>query len=257
VTVLRSIGMAFAMFSIFPMPRLEWKGENMRYMLCALPLVGAVIALALAGWHYLCLRLAVGTGLYAAGMTLLPLALSGGIHMDGFCDTVDALSSHAPPERKREILKDSHAGAFAILAAIFYYLLTWACWTELPRRWEAVAAAGLFLVLSRAVGALCSVLLPSSTQKGLLFTFTGAAHRRAAVILILWVLLCGAGLAVLSPAGGAVSLLLAAGCFGYLYKMSRREFGGMSGDLAGFLISGSELVLLFGQTIFCKVAILL
>ena len=45
--VLRSAAMAFLMFSVIPMPRVEWKKENMRYMLCCLPLVGAVIAGAL------------------------------------------------------------------------------------------------------------------------------------------------------------------------------------------------------------------
>ena len=48
--LLRSVAMAFQMFSVFPMPNVEWKKENMKYMLCALPLVGAVIALALRLW---------------------------------------------------------------------------------------------------------------------------------------------------------------------------------------------------------------
>ena len=111
MNALRSIAMAFAMFSRIPMPRIEWKKENMRYMLCALPLVGAAIGLALALWVWVCLRLKIGQTLFAAGIALMPLLLSGGIHMDGFCDTADALSSHQPAERKREILKDSHAGA--------------------------------------------------------------------------------------------------------------------------------------------------
>ncbi len=253
MTVLRSVAMAFSMFSILPAPPVAWRAENMRFMLAALPLVGAVIGGVLALWHGLCGALSVGTGLYAAGMALLPIILSGGIHMDGFCDTVDALSSHASPERKREILKDPHAGAFAVLAAGCYLLLAFACWTELPRTWETVKAALLFCVLSRALGALASVALPASGQTGLLSAFSGAADRRAAAVLALWVLLCGAGLTVLSPIGGLVSLLLAGGWFLYVKKMSRREFGGMSGDLAGFLIAGSELALLLGRTFLSEV----
>ena len=99
--VLRSAAMAFLMFSVIPMPRVEWKKENMRYMLCCLPLVGAVIAGALYVWMLLSRELGFGKVLYAAGLTLLPVLLSGGIHLDGFCDTADALSSHAAPERKR------------------------------------------------------------------------------------------------------------------------------------------------------------
>ncbi len=245
--------MAFSMFSIFPMPRLEWKAENMRFMLAALPLVGAAVGAFLALWTWLCGVLSVGTGLYAAGMALLPVILSGGIHMDGFCDTIDALSSHASPEKKREILKDPHAGAFAVLAAGAYLLFTFACWTELPRTGETALTAGLFCVLSRTLGALASAVLPASGRTGLLAAFSGAADRRAAAVLVLWALACGAGLAALSPAGGAVSRVLAGGWVRSGKKMSRQEFGGMSGDLAGFLIAGSELAFLLGQTFLGKV----
>ncbi len=237
------------MFSIFPAPRLDWKAENMRFMLCALPLVGAAIGVFLVLWNLLCGILSAGTGLYAAGMALLPIVLSGGIHIDGFCDTVDALSSHAAPERKREILKDPHVGTFAVLAAGAYLLLACACWTELPRSREAALTAGGFCVLSRALGALASTVLPASGRGGLLATFSGAADRRAAAILVLWLLACGAWLAALSPSRAAVSLVLAGAWFLYVKKMSRREFGGMSGDLAGFLIAGSELTLLLGQAL--------
>ncbi len=96
------------MFSRVPMPKVAWKPENMRFALAALPLVGALIGALLWGWAWLCGVLSIGKILFAAGMTLLPLLVSGGIHLDGFCDTVDALSSHATQERKREILKDPH-----------------------------------------------------------------------------------------------------------------------------------------------------
>ena len=39
-TLFRSLAMAFSMFSKIPVPMVEWKKENMKYMLCALPLVG-------------------------------------------------------------------------------------------------------------------------------------------------------------------------------------------------------------------------
>ena len=76
--VLRSAAMAFQMFSVVPMPRVEWKKENMRYMLCCLPLVGVVIMAALWLWELVCGVLGFGSVLYAAGLTLLPALLSGG-----------------------------------------------------------------------------------------------------------------------------------------------------------------------------------
>lgn len=242
--VFRSVAMAFSMFSIVPMPMVEWKKENMRYMLCALPLVGVVVGLALCIWYSLCQWLDIGTILYAAGMTLIPLAISGGIHLDGFCDTVDALSSHAVPERKREILKDSHAGAFAIIFAVAYFLLYFALCSELEHTWAAAAIAGLHHVFARAIGALAGVAFPGSDTTGMLAAFRDGAARKATLILTVWCVVCAATLIVLSPISGIVCTLAAVALLLYLRHMSQKEFGGMSGDLAGYLITLSELVLL-------------
>ena len=43
MTVLQTIAVAFAMFSAIPMPQFLWNEKNMRYALCAFPLIGAVI----------------------------------------------------------------------------------------------------------------------------------------------------------------------------------------------------------------------
>lgn len=244
--VLRSAAMAFLMFSVIPMPRVEWKKENMRYMLCCLPLVGAVIAGVLYVWMLLSRELGFGRGLYAAGMTLLPVLLSGGIHLDGFCDTADALSSHAAPERKREILKDSHTGAFAILYAAGWFTAYFALCTEIELCGRAALFLGVLQVFSRALGAFASVVLPGSGQTGLLAAFRDAAEKKAAWLLGIWLAACTAGLCALSLPGGIAAALIAAGCFFGLRRMAAREFGGMSGDLAGYIITLSQLLMLLG-----------
>lgn len=238
--------MAFAMFSSIPTPRIEWKKENMRYMLCALPLVGVVIGAVLCLWAWVAERLQLGAFLYGVGMTLLPAILSGGIHLDGFLDTADALSSHASPEKKREIMKDSRAGAFAVLFAVGYFLLYAALCTESERSLRTAAVIGLTHVFARAVGAFASTVFPGSGSTGLLATFRDAAAKKAGIVLILWMTVCAAALIWLMPVGGSVAVALALLCLLYLYFMSRKEFGGMSGDLAGFLISLAELVMLLG-----------
>ncbi len=176
--VLRSTAMAFLMFSVIPMPRVEWKkGKYAVYAL--LPAAGrrgdrgrtvCVDAPQPGAW--------LRKGLYAAGLTLLPVLLSGGIHLDGFCDTADALSSHAAPERKREILKDSHTGAFAILYAAGWFTAYFALCTEIELCGRAALFLGILQVFSRALGAFASVALPGSGQTGLLAAFRDAAEKK-------------------------------------------------------------------------------
>ena len=107
MNILRSIVMSFSMFSRIPMPTVEWKKENMQYMLAVFPLVGCILAGLLFCWHLLSNLLSIGSVLFAVGMTVIPILYTGGVHLDGFCDTVDALSSHADTEKKRAILKET------------------------------------------------------------------------------------------------------------------------------------------------------
>ena len=248
-SILNSAFMAFSMFSILPMPRVSWEKKNMGYLLACLPLVGVVIGLALGGWMALCRALDFGSLLLGAGLAVIPAVISGGIHLDGFCDTADALSSHALPERKREILKDSHAGAFAIIYGVCYFVLYVALCSEVKTTGPWIMVLAVHQVLARSLGAFASVTFPGSGQGGLLEAFRDGAKKRSAGILAVWSLLCLLLLADLSLAGAGVTLVLGLGALGYVYRMSKREFGGMSGDLAGFLITLLPPVLLLGQLI--------
>jgi len=51
-------------------------------MLCAFPLVGAFIGLFLWLWTLLSRTLGFSAILYAAGITLIPVLITGGIHLD-------------------------------------------------------------------------------------------------------------------------------------------------------------------------------
>ena len=88
--VLETIAVAFSMFSAVPMPQFAWSARNMRYSLCAFPLIGAVIALAQWGWDLLCARLGFPAILRSAGLCLLPVLITGGIHLDGYADVPGA-----------------------------------------------------------------------------------------------------------------------------------------------------------------------
>lgn len=50
------------------------------------------------------------------------LLITGGIHIDGYMDTMDAVHSYGNREKKLEILKDSHIGAFAVIMLVTYVL---------------------------------------------------------------------------------------------------------------------------------------
>ena len=83
---------ALSTYSSLPMPQFEWNEKNMRYAICCFPAVGLLCCGLLLLWNWFCGMMQVNAVLFAAVAVCLPLLITGGIHMDGYMDTVDALA---------------------------------------------------------------------------------------------------------------------------------------------------------------------
>lgn len=245
MTILRAVLLAFAIFSRIPVPKAEWSEQNMRYIMAAFPLVGAAAGLSLIGWAALCRWLSLGAVLTACGMTLIPIAVTGGIHLDGFCDTADARASHSDPGHKCEILKDPHLGAFAAIWLTAYFLLYFSlCYTLLLSR-NVLLLLLCVHILSRICSAFAVIFLPGTGAAGTLQSFETAADKKTvAAVLTLMLLACAAFMLSLSATGGAVLLTAALCCWLNLKHTAQKEFGGMRGDLAGWFLQRCELLCL-------------
>ena len=242
MNLIYSLLAAFSMFSALPAPQVPWEKEKIRYMLAALPLVGAVIGGAQVLWLYVGRKLLFSSPFMDVGLTLIPVLLTGGIHLDGFMDTVDALKSHASPEKKRAILKDPHVGAFAAIGLGCYLLAYFALWYNLG------PAAFRFMipmhVMSRSLSAVSGTLLPVRPGEGTLNYFRQAADKKVGIMAILWVVLSAAYLVAIDPLIGGIMALGAILTLLLVRRMAMKQFEGMSGDIAGFQLQAAELVML-------------
>ena len=237
----RSLCIAVAMYSKLPAPRVEWDKKSLSWAMCFFPVVGVVIALLLGGWLELCNWLDFGPFLRAAVSLLLPIAVSGAIHLDGFCDTSDALGSHQSREKKLEILKDSHTGAFAIICCCLYLIFFFSVWCEVEPEGRTLWMLSLGPVLSRSFSGLAAVSWPNARGSGLLATFTQPMEaQKARAVLLVWVVVCAVAMIALDPVTGTAAVAGAGLSFLYYFVMSRRQFGGITGDLAGFFLQVCE-----------------
>ena len=236
--VLQTIAVAFAMFSAIPVPQFDWNEKNMRYAMCAFPLIGAVCG---ALW-YLCGALPLPALVRAGGFCLIPVWVTGGIHLDGYADTCDALSSYGGREKKLEILKDPHCGAFAVIRLCSYFLAYFALCTAVQFTPRIGLCWTLALVLERALSGLAIASFPLARSTGLAHTFASAADRKAvrSVLLVLAGLLCAA----LVLLGGGALVLAVLLVFWRYRVVSDRQFGGITGDLAGWFLQKAELWML-------------
>lgn len=250
MSIINSFFIALSMYSRIPVPRVDWKKENMRYVMCFFPMIGVVIGavMYLAGW--LLDKTSVGGLFRGVVFTLIPIIITGGIHMDGFMDTMDALGSWGDREKKLEILKDSHAGAFAILGMGCYLMWSVAVWSELPA--EVLRVCGVSFVLSRALSGFSVVTFPAARNSGLLKMFQDGAQKKVVrITMCLYVAAAVIMMAVMNARAmtGAVTGVMIA--FLYYIVVSRKQFGGVTGDLAGFFLETAELAMFTGILVTC------
>jgi adenosylcobinamide-GDP ribazoletransferase len=240
--ILGSLAIAFSMYSRIPMPQVEWTKERMKYALCFFPLIGAVIG----GVVWILALLAGKYEFYwfqKLVLIVVPLLMTGGIHMDGYLDVVDARASHADRERKLEILKDPHTGAFAIIFCGVYLLVYAAACAELNA--EYVIVLGGIYVLTRALSGLAVVTFPMAKNSGLAAAFSSQAQKKTVAVTMVFYIL--GALCYIRFTGGIIISLACMGTafltYCYYYRMSKKEFGGITGDLAGYFLQICELVL--------------
>lgn len=239
--MLKSFCIAFSTYSRIPMPRVEWNEKNMRWAICYFPLVGAVIGALELGWLYLGRLLQISFILRGAVAAALPILISGGIHLDGFCDTVDALSSHQTRERMLEILKDSHTGAFAIIFCGLWLMGYFAGWCSVMTA-RGVALAALGFVLSRALSSLALTNWQCARKNGMLRSFADVAAKRGVTgTMTVYLVLCAGGMLWLSPLRGLIVLGVNGLIFLYYRLVAYKKFGGVTGDLAGWFTELAEL----------------
>lgn len=250
--MLKSMLIAFSMYSKIPVPKTEWNEKSMRYTMCFFPLVGVVIGALMYAAGTLILMADIKSVLKAAVMTVIPIMLTGGIHLDGFLDTMDAIGSWAPKEKRLEILKDSNSGAFAVIGGCVYFVLSLGIWSEMSL--DMLKSAVLVFVLSRALSGLSVVSFPMAKNTGLAAMFSNAAHkRRVRIVMLLWIALTAACMVVINPLTGAAAVLCAAAVFAYYYFMSKKNFGGITGDLAGYFLQVCELVCIAACMVMCGI----
>lgn len=238
--LLKSMIIAFSIYSKIPVPQFAWKEEDMEYMMCFFPWIGGVIGLVFYGWLALCEKVQIGALCRACVAAAIPLIISGGFHVDGYMDTMDAFHSYQNREKKLEILKDSHIGAFAAIMLMLYYLIDLAALSEVVTGKAAFAVAAVFF-LARCLSGIGVVTLKSAKKEGLLYTFASGAQKKR-VRLALYAQLTGCIVLMVAVSGiyGIVAAVTGVLCFFYFKWKSYRELGGITGDTAGWFVTVCE-----------------
>jgi adenosylcobinamide-GDP ribazoletransferase len=208
--------------------------------------VGLVLGAILAGLDW-GLRWLLPGGVAAAVLLVAWVALSGALHIDGFVDCCDALLPPVSRERRLEILRDVHTGAFGIAGVVLLLLTKYSVLVALPGAAGAgpIRLAGLLLIptLARWVMGGAVLLYPYARREPGLGqkAKTGAGGQQLAVAtataLLVTGLTWGLGLGWTALAILAATVLTALAVAGWI----RSRIGGLTGDAYGAICELGEL----------------
>lgn len=226
-------------FTIVPMPVVELDEASFGRSLVWLGVPGAVVGLLwLAGGWLL-------VGLHQSGVdkllctvlaALLPWVLTGFIHLDGFMDCCDAILSRRGREDKLRILKDPACGPFSVvsfLAVAAVFVASVGGLLQLPKGITLFAAIPL---ASRSLAALALLRMPVLPGSSLARASTAMRKSWDSALQLLLLVVAFAAAGFFTGIWGALALGLAVVPFALALKRCVKDLGGVSGDVAGFLI---------------------
>ena len=231
--------MCLTTFSVLPWPRPVWDEEARPKMPLFLPLLGVLLGGICAAAAYLLRLFALPQPVGGVLLCALPFLLTGGIHMDGFCDTVDALKSRRDLDERRKILKDPHVGSFAVLSAALLVVAQFAFFTSAGADADPRALILIFTASRTAAALAVTVLRPIAVSRYAGIYQEGIPMLAVVLLSLILVLSVTLGFLFLGKYGFAALFTLG----GYLLYLFRgvRALGGMSGDISGYALTFGEL----------------
>lgn len=247
--------MAWGNFCAIPCPCKKWDEKARNHMLVMFPVIGLMMGILWCALFFALTWLQVPIPLSAALLTAYPFVVSGFIHLDGFMDCNDAILSRRPLAERQRILKDSHVGAFAVITALLLFMVFFSAMWALAEKGGALPFWCLIAVpvFSRSMSARevmrCKPLSTSQYEQSFQPEATRGFRRGVWGIWALALLLLIAGMGFFGQTGTAeflkyalvmAGVQLAASLLAGVY--ARKQLGGMSGDIAGYMLTWSELI---------------
>jgi adenosylcobinamide-GDP ribazoletransferase len=241
-TYFHAFAMCQSMFCAIPFPGNIWNEQARDKMLLFLPVVGLEIGAIWAGLAWFCNVLNLPVLVKGLILSVYPYLVTGFIHLDGYMDVTDAVKSYRSLERRREILKDSHVGAFAVIGIVLLLLAQFAFMASAKEN-----ADFRILVFVPAVSRCCSALAVTALKPMTTSQYAEQMKPRSHIVVLLSMtaLFMTAGFLFFGRYG-----FVLLGClvgYGVALRKAYKSLEGMNGDISGYALTISEL---------CAVAVL-
>ena len=207
------------------------------------PLVGLAIGLLLAiGFYLFSFILPKSLTLW---LTLGLLALiTGGLHLDGFADTIDGLACGGTRERKLEVMRDSRIGAFGVIGLIFLIGAKFLALDQLPHFIIPYSLVSMIVIGRNSMVLVCYRSPYARSGEGLAKPFIENLTTREMILSLASAF--GIALWIMNVKG--ILVFFGVCLFSLAYRaFFIKKLGGITGDILGASNELAELlsILLF------------
>jgi len=235
-TYIHAFAMCQSMFCAIPFPCHIWDEKARGKMLLFLPFVGLEIGILWVVLDWLCRWLALPQLVTGLIMCVWPMASAGYLHLDGFMDVTDAVKSCRNLERRREILKDSRVGAFAVIGVVLLVLAQFALFASAPAQ-----ADSRILIWIPGISRCCSALAVLGLKPMTTSQYAASRPSRGHLMLLLALTVCFTGAGFLLCGKYGFALLGCMAGYGLALRRAYRSLEGMNGDISGYCLTIGEL----------------
>ena len=233
---LYGFSMCQSMFCAIPWPWRVWDEKARDKILLFLPLIGLEIGAIWAGLSCLCGVFGLPMPVKGLVLGAYPYLVTGFLHLDGFMDVTDAVKSWRDLERRREILKDSHVGSFAVIGLVLLILAQ----VLLLASASGEKNHGILLLIP-AVSRCCSALAVTGLKPMSTSQYAGRKKNKSHLLILtlLLVAILAAGFALCGRDGFALLSCMAG--YGIALRRGYKSLEGMNGDISGYALTIGEL----------------
>lgn len=234
---MRTLRIAFGLMTTLPfrLPE-DWSAGDSGRASVWYPFVGFVIgAITWLAWEGAILVFPV----WVAGTVTLVVwvILTGGLHLDGLADCCDGLLASTSAERRLEIMKDPHVGAFGVIGLIFVLLLKFAALASLT----SVSSLGILLAATLARWCILPTGLMTFARPSGMGANFALGFRRS---FIAWGAILPLAIALLLGMRGVLSALTGMGAAALIVWLAKSRIGGVTGDIFGMVVEIVEAIVL-------------
>lgn len=234
--------MSLSMFTVLPTPYVEWDDEGVKNMMKFYPIIGLIVGCIWSIIYYFTDILNISIILKSAIIMIVPFIITGMLHLDGFMDVCDAILSRRDKEEKLRILKDSATGAFAVISLVILFFLQFGGIYSVVEKKIPFYILITIPIVSRSVVAYYLLSRTTIKESTLGTYFKKGTNINDKIIMIITLLIMLAVLFILLDVSGVLLVLLITLTIKWAVEKCKKEFGGISGDVAGFALVVGEVV---------------